>query len=91
MNLPKIHRRHVYIGKIGNGGQLTWTVQPGPITVSTSKGTVTILLAERGDNTISFDAKKGKVYHVKVIAPYQIQFTAPVFGNAAFKLQLMNN
>jgi hypothetical protein len=80
-----------YIGRIGNGGQLTWVVQPGPVTVSTSEGTAAILVEHRAPHSISFETKKGKSYYVKVISPYQIQFAAPAFGDAAFELQLMGN
>jgi hypothetical protein len=84
-----IYVNNQYIGRIGNGGQLTWITKPGKVTVATSEGTIAILIEKRGPSYLSFDAKKGHTYTVNVISPLQVQFTAPFGGEAAFQLKLI--
>ena len=84
-----IYVNNIYVGRIGNGGELTWVTKPGKVTVATSEGTAAILIEKQGQTHLTFDAKKGHTYTVRVISPVQIQFTAPFAGEAAFQLQLL--
>lgn len=79
-----------YIGRLANGGQLNWTVEAGPVTVASSEGTAVIARRAGWSHQVSFQAQKGKSYYIQVTNPYQVQFAAPFFGEAAFAVQLMN-
>lgn len=73
-----------YIGRIGNGGNLNWTVKPGLVTVSTSTGVLAAKLSNKA-SAVTFQAVKGRVYNVEVSAPYQLTAVA-----TAFEVELVN-
>lgn|SRR3990167_5386536 len=89
MSAP-IYVNNTFIGKVGNGGELSWIVRQGPVSISTSEGTATLVLEDKGATRLNFIAKAGQIYYVKIKAPYQMNMTAPLIGYAAFNLEMTN-
>ena len=83
-----VYVNNKYIGRLGTGGQLEWTVSPGPVTVQTSSGDATMKLESSGSNRLTFTAQKGKTYTVYLEIPYQLGFGVPFASEGAFNVRL---
>lgn len=84
-----IYINHHFAARIGNGGEIIKIVPAGLVSVSTSAGTVGVVLKNEGATHLRFQAIKGKTYRIKVTNPYQIELAGPIMGESAFQLQLM--
>lgn len=86
-----IYVNNTYVGKISSGGELNWTVKPGPVTVSTAKGLINLNTKKPNFNKVSFNAQKGKTYYVTVTMPYQLEYAPPMLDDAgAFEVRMTN-
>lgn len=84
MSAP-IYVNHHYVGDLNNGGRFVKFVKPGRVYVASSPGKGAYKFADSGANSLSFLAKNGRTYYVKVSTPWQVNLAKP-----AFDLQLMN-